>query len=1170
MNISNTAAGIYKSFERKLTDVNKKELFYNFTKNLLYTFLIFLSIGFVLILLEAIFHFNSPVRKIFYWTFIPFFVTTTVYFLCNYILKRFGFIGKRFDLISYSQKVGNNFENIKDRLSNSLSLYKTYSAADHGTIFSNELINADIDEINSRAGNVNLESVINFKKLKRPFYFLLGIVLLYIISFSIFSSQMFGSVKRIVNYNFNYIDNELGISFTITPGNVEIAKGEKVNVVININSTKDIFQADEIRFFTKQITSDGYELLSDPADLKISSDGNFKTTIENINTNLLYFAEYKNIKSEEYKITISDNPIVKSFNITIYPPDFTGIPSKSLPENEGDIFCPEGSTVYFDLKSNKLLSAAGILFNNNLINFEINGDGAHGSTVIKESGTYKFILKDDKGNENRNSVFYSVKVANDEAPKITIIEPSQSNYILNGENELLLRAVISDDYGFSGLKLGYRKLKSLAGNASAPNYNFLNISIKNLNATSLEVPYIWGISKIGLRSGESAEYFMEVTDNTGKTTRSDVRTIQFKSTADLLKKDQNLTKALKEDLKSVDEQMQDLQKEIEELQKKAQKNEELGLNEERKKQLEEKVDNFQNNMNSTQKQLDQNMNELQQKNMLNQKTIEQYMELQKQFNKINSPELQKMLEKLREALKKNNPDELKEALKNFKFDEEAFKKYMEKAMELLKKIENMQKFGELTQKLDEITKKQDELKKETQNSDKNDKNKMNELSDKQKDIKDQTKEFSEELKKLIDEINKMKEQMSAEDLQKLQQKMQQKNTESKMQNSKEQLQNSQKQNSEQTQEDIMKDLNEMNEQMKDALSNMMDSQDMQNKLMDKLKDIKKQLEELSKRQQELKEKTEDLSESEKDEFRKNQQMQGNLRSDLSQTIEDLMNATKMGMQMTPEMGKELGNAFNKMEEAGKELGNQKKDKASSNQGLAKQSLDNAAKMLGDMLGKMGKDGKNGKDGKGNKPGQGNMGQLMGRLGEIIAQQMGLNGKTGKMGMNGQQGNDGKGNSPDNLSDEQKQQMQRLNLEQQQIQKSLEQLNDELKKEQERSGDKVLGDLDQVKKEMQEIVKELEENKFDDKLIEKQNRILSRMLDAQLSQREKDFEPKRESRPGENIVRTSPPEIILQGPNSFNALKEDFLKLQKEGYTEDYEALIQRYLMELKKSGIKEN
>ena len=1176
MNISGSAASVYKSFEKRLTDVNKKELLFNLTKGLLYTLITFLLIGFILIILESIFHFESGVRKIFYWGFLSTFVTTVIYFISNYFLKKFGII-KPLDLISYSKKVGNNFENIKDRISNSLSLYRAYLSTGRKSVFSEELIGADIDETNTITNKVDLSSIISFNKLRKPLYVLLAAVLLFAVSFAIFPAEMSGAVKRIANYNYSYIENGLGITFEITPGDVEISKGEKVNVSINVNTTKDGYEIEEIEFFTKQLTADNYELLSDPTELKAEPDGSFKTTIENINSNQLYFAQFSNIKSTEYKITVSDYPIIKSFTISIYPPDFTGIPSKTLAENEGDIFCQEGSTVYFDIKSNKNLSYAGISLNNNpvrmdhnVISFEVSGDGAKGSIIAKESGTYKFILKDDKGHESRNQNTYTIKVVGDEAPKITIIEPTQANYTLNGERELILRARISDDFGFSKLVLGYRKVKSLAGNASAPGFVYENIAIKNLNATSLEVPYLWDVNNLSLRSGESVEYFMEVTDNTGKSTRSDLRTIQYKSLTDLLKKNEEMTKDLKTELESVYDQAQDVQKEIQDLKKEMQKNEELGLNEERKKEMESKVDNFQKNLNSTQNKLEQNMNEMQQKNMLSEKTLEQYMELQKMFNKINTAELQKMLEKLREALKKNNPDELKEALKNFKFDEEAFKKYMEKAMELLKKIENMQKFGELTQKLDDIAKKQEELKKETESSNKNDKNKMDNLSDKQKDVKDQTKEFKDELKKLIDEINKMKEQMSAEDLEKLMKQMEQKNTENKMQKSSEQLNQSQKENSEKTQEDIMKDLNEMNQEMQDALSQMMDSQDMQNKLMNKLKDIKKQLEELSKKQKELRDKTDDLNQSQKEEFQKNQKEQGDLQNELSQSIDDLMNTTKQGMQISPEMGNELGNAFNKMDKAGKELGERKRENASSNQGKAKESLDNACKMLGDMIGKMGESGKDGKGKGGKKPGEGSMGQLMQKLSEIIAQQMGLNGKMGKMGQNGEKGNDGKGKSPNNLSDGEKQEMQRLAMEQQQIQKSLEQLNEELKKEQERSGDKVLGDMDQVQKEMQEIVKELEQNRLDDKLVEKQNRILSRMLDAQLSQREKDFEPKRESKPGDNVVRTSPPEIILSGPNSFNALKEDFLKLQNEGYTEDYEALITKYLMELKKQGVQDN
>lgn len=250
-----------------------------------------------------------------------------------------------------------------------------------------------------------------------------------------------------------------------------------------------------------------------------------------------------------------------------------------------------------------------------------------------------------------------------------------------------------------------------------------------------------------------------------------------------------------------------------------------------------------------------------------------------------------------------------------------------------------------------------------------------------------------------------------------------------------------------------------------------------------------------------------------------------------------------------------------MDKAGENLQKGNKKDASDNQGDAKQSLDNAIKMLSDMMGKMQQPGKNG------QPGPGKMGQLMQQLADIIAQQQGLNGKMGQFGENGngKEGKNGK-DGQNGLSPQQKEQMQRLQLEQEQLSKSLEQLNKELEQEKQNSGEKVLGDLNEIKKEMQEVIKDLQDQTVTDKTLEKQNRILSRLLDAQLSQREKDFEQKRESRPGVNYTRTSPPEIVLSGPKSFNALKEEFLKLQKEGYTEDYEELITKYLLELRKNG----
>ena len=1150
---------IFESFEKRLTSTNKKELTYNLLKHLLKTLIFFFALGFLVIILEAVFRFGSDVRTVFFWGYISTFITTLLYNLAVFVFRRTRVLHFP-ELIRYSQIVGNKFEPIKDSLANSLSLYNRLKLNhESNSYLSKELVGANLDYVDNRTRKINLSSFISFKNLKRLLLVLIISTLFYTLSFFIFPSTLLSSVNRIINYEYSFIDNELGIIFNISPGDVETIKGCNVDIAIKINSNKPDLRIDEIKFFTKEVTHDGVEILLSETDLVSDGDNHFSTSIENINNNIIYYAAYKEVKSSEYKISIADYPVLKSFTVSIYPPGFTDMPSKTLDENQGDIFCIGGSRIYFDLESNKSLSSAGIVFDEDFVAFDVNEERATGSIIVTKSGKYNFVLKDIDGSENKDANVYSIKVISDEPPKISIIEPEEINYTLTGENDVIVRARITDDFGFSKLVLAYRKVDSKS--TASPKFNFINVPIKNLNATSLEVPYVWNVTNIGLRSGQSAEYYMEVTDNTGKSTKSDIRTIQYKSLSDILKESEKFSKDLKADLKSILDDASDLQKDIEELKKNNRYSEELAINEQKKRELQEKVENLQNSLNSAQDKMNQVFDELQKKNILSEETLEQYMKLQEMFNKINTPELQEMLKKLREALEKNNLDQLREELKNFRFDEEAFKKQMEQLMELMKKIENLQKFGELTQKLDDITKQQEDLKKDTEATNKDSKEKLGDLSKEQKNIKEQTKDFKEELKKLIEELRKMKEDFNPEDLEDIRKEFNQRDIENKMQQSSDELQKGDKQDSESTQEDILSDLKEMNEKMMDALEKAMNMQSMQNKLMNKLKQIKQEIDKLSEDQGDLKDRTEDLKKNDKNEFTKKQKEQEDLQQRLSETINELMNLSKSGVQITPELGKELGNAYNKMNNAGDNLSESNKENAVGNQGKAKESLDNASKMLGDMLSQMGSKSCNT-----GQPGEGRMGQLMQQLAQLIAKQKGLSSLMNQMGEFGQKGNNGKEGDVGNLSEEQKMRMDKLRLEQEQIRKSLAELNEEFEKEKQRTGQRLLGDLNEVQKEMQEIIKDLSEYNVDKETLEKQNRILSRMLDAQLSQREKDFEQKRESRPGENMVRISPPEIVLSGPKSFNALKEDFLKLQKEGYTEDYEALITKYLLELNRSG----
>lgn len=1138
----------YNSFISRISETGKKDIFFKLVKNILLSLTVFIILALVLISLEAVFEFSSGIRKVMFLGYLAVLFATfiTIGAIALFGLKELSNSSK---VNKYAGKIGSHYPEIKDNLLNALQVYDYTKRSDH--IFSTALAAETINLVNEKSKPYNFKNVISFKR-NAPFAVLFASAFLLFTSLMLaFPNTFQAAANRLIDYNFTFVENTLGIAYEIKPGNIEIAKGESVDVFAKIMFNDPNYKTDEITLYTKTVTNDGIEISSNSEKIPAAGVNEFKFNIKNINSNTIYWFEYKGIKSSTYNITITNRPIIKSTKITVYPPAYTRLPSRTVDGTE--ITTIAGSRVYVEIEASDDLSKSFIQFSGGTpFAMELNGKTAVGSFTAGSNETFKMsVAKNFNGKEltNINPQEYQVRVYPDEYPKISIVEPDNGETNAQGIKELLIRSRVSDDFGFTKMRLGYKVVKSKFG-PSDKDYRFAEIQIKNTDATGLEVPYVWNLSSLNLGTEDEVEYFVEVYDNDAvsgpKMSRSEIRKLIYPSLEALLNKTEKTKEDVESQLKSAFEDAMDLKKELEDIKEQMEKNpEELGLNDPKKQQeMMQKMENIQNNLNSTQQKLDDLMKELQQNSQISKETLDKYMELQKLFQKIDSKELREALKKLQEAMKNLNKDELKEAMKNFKFDEENFKKSLEKTMELLNKIMNEQKFGELTQKLDDITKKQDELKQETKKSDAQNKDKMNELSKTQEQLKNELSDFQKQMKELSENMKKMGDQKLSKEMQKLLEEMMKKQLEQKMQNSQQNLQNQNKQQSEQQQQQLSQDLNQMNQQMQDMLAEMLEAENQ--KLMAKMQEFLSKMQEMSQKQGELKEQSSELDkESPKQDFQNQQQQQQSLQNQLSNLIEDMMSMSQQ-MQMNPMMSKNLGDAFNEMQKAADQLGKKESKDANKSQGNAKESLDKAIEKMQQMC-------QNGQSGKGNKPSM-SLQQLLQQLQQMIQQQQGLNQKMQGMP---QQGNNGQ------LSQEQMAQMQKLALQQQELKEGMQQMSEEFKKQQEQDGKKMLGNLEQIQKDMMEVVKDLQNNNITPETQKRQEKILSRMLDFQLSTREKDFEQKRESRPGKNFDRTSPPEIVISKPNIIDGINQDALELQKENYTEDYELLIQKYLEKIK-------
>jgi hypothetical protein len=139
---------------------------------------------------------------------------------------------------------------------------------------------------------------------------------------------------------------------------------------------------------------------------------------------------------------------------------------------------------------------------------------------------------------------------------------------------------------------------------------------------------------------------------------------------------------------------------------------------------------------------------------------------------------------------------------------------------------------------------------------------------------------------------------------------------------------------------------------------------------------------------------------------------------------------------------------------------------------------------------------------------------------------------------------------------------RLAAEQEALRKSLEQLNAEARASGEQQ--RILGDLERITQEMKEVVEDLEQGEVNPETVRKQERILSRLLDASRSARERDFEKKRKAQTGKQIARPGPAELDPSTLEGKSRLREDLMKALEHGYSKDYQDLIRKYFEELQK------
>lgn len=1159
----------YNELITRLAATVKKEHILKSFIGLIYSVSIFTFVLSGLALIENFTHGDENFRTGLYFISIASFIGPFIMLVMPHIFKGLGvFHIEKAELTAI--RVGNNYSDIKDRFVNALELYRESDSS------SSDLAQASFTIVANELDTKDFDVIIEKHKIKTAFMWFGISILPFVIGLVFTSGHLFASIDRIIRHDESFVP-PAPFELIIEDCNKNILQGDDTRFVVKAEG----IAPETIRLKFKEINQESYDELT----LKLDTGNIYQYELKSLKQTYFYFAEadWQNsiITTKICTVNVINRPIIKAMNGKIYSPSYTKLSPKVFDEQSADLTVLSGSMIDFNIISGKELDSAWLVTLTTKIDSDISDSlnttdstADHDRRLLKLDGkkasirmqarsnvNYYFEIKDKEGLTNVRPIVNSIYVIKDASPSIRLIEPTQDVQV-NEDALLPIKVAISDDYGFSKLELHYRLIYSSFA-PTEEKFTSTEIGIFG-NELALEVPYLWNLNEIGITPEDNYEFYFEIFDNDiingPKSARTQTLIVRLPSLAEVMKEldedHENIDKALKELIN----ESQELKEEIEEFKNDLRKNlnkEELEWDE---KKRAENILKKQQELNAKANSIKENISEATQKmqdnKMLSQETLEKYMELQRMIDRLNDPNLKALQKEFQKAMEQMTPDQMKKAMENFEFNEEEFKKSIERTMKILKRMQAEQKTDALKKQAEELAEQLEDMEKKAEDTNPNDKEKLSELTKKTEQIKKDMENLDKNANDLNELLSEIDEQELQNELQEAQEELNNNEMQQDMQQAQKQMQKGQMSQAKQK-------MQKSKDKMKKFASKMSKmKQNMQNKItkeaIDKMQKSINDLLELSKNQESLKNQTAktDYNSLQLPQIAQNQ---ARIQEALNNVANSMMELSEKTMAVTPEMAQEIGDAMQMINQSMQQLSNRNTRKASSEQGMAMGAMNRAISQMQNMLSQMQSGGGTCPNPGGSGMGQGGGGGAQGfgeKLQQMAAQQQMINQSMQQLMQRQGQGSSSQGNSSEQQSRGEK---GRLTDKQGQAAKGIEEL---AKEQKELGGDdrKTLGDLEKIAKEMKEVLKDMESGNFSNETLNKQNRILSRLLDASKSINNRDFEKKREAKTGKDYSRQSPKTLDMN--DSKKKAFEELMRSLKQGYTKDYEKLIMHYFNSL--------
>ncbi|MBK9402166.1 MAG: DUF4175 domain-containing protein [Bacteroidetes bacterium] len=1113
-----TAENNYRELLEKLDAFIRKYYTNQLIKGGIYAFALLLGFYLAVTLLESFAWFSPAVRSVLFYTYLAATAVVLWKLVLTPLFKLYK-LGNTLSRNDAAKIIGEHFQPIRDKLLNTLQLHDQANAEPEHLA----LIHASINQKSAELRPIPFSSAIDLRKNRKYLpYAAFPLLALVIILFAA-PSLITDPTRRLLEHGKSF-SRPAPFSFQVTNDKLQVVQFEDFTIDVKMDG--------------KEIPAEVFvEIGNNTFRLEKENLTDFHYTFRNVQGNTDFRLVADGFFSDDFLLNAVPNPVMVDFTVELDYPAYLGRKNEVI-KNTGDLLVPAGTRATWNIGTQNT-SELRIRFTDSTYALREAENNRYTFKRRLQSSSSYAISTGNKFLQSKDSVAYTINVIPDQYPLIEVEEQKDSA----SYQRIYFRGMVQDDYGLSKLQFRYRFLKregeSVNEEAIAAAISF------NKGLSQDQFFHFWDLGAVSLKAGDELEYYFEVWDNDGvqgpKSARSVSNVFKAPSLQELAKENESQNKALKEDMSESIKKAKELQKALNDLHKDLLNKKNLDYEDRKKvsdilkqqKELEKKVEEIQKQ---------QSLNKQQQNELRapDPQLAEKQKQLEELFEKLMTPEMKKMMEELEKMMAQIDKQKLQETMEQMKLDNKDLEKQLDRTLELFKQMELEQKMKETAENLEKLAEDQEKL------AEKNDEkgSESEKLKEEQKEL---NKEF-EDIKKNIDDIEKKNEELEYSQEMKDFDKEQEEISEE-MEKSEQELSQGQKKSAKKKQKQAAEKMKELSQKIKQQQKEKEEEQNEED--MQAMRALLENLLRFSFDQEKLLEEAKGIDIN-NPRYLKLAQEQRKLKDDAKVLEDSLLALSKRVIQIASSVNEQITDINNNTEKALANLQDRQVPQARANQQFIMTAVNNLALMLSESLDQMQQQMSQNMPSNSSckKPGQGkpkpgpNAGDIK-KMQEKLGQQL----KEMKEKM--QQGQKPGGKPGQGMSEE----LARMAAQQEALRNALNQLNQQENKDAQGK----LGDLGKIAEQMEQNEKDIVNKRITELTIKRQQEILTRLLESEKAEREREQEERRESNEARDIYRT-PPQF-----EDFKKLKireNELLKSIPPGFSTFYKNLVNTYFQNL--------